>query len=94
MATFLDVIREFVREKIDIILGDFNINALDDKTFEPLKIVLNSHEIMDNTTCPLNNVKKNKHKFYDMTNFFLLKFVLAFELHSSLSRMFTTNFIL
>ena len=38
-------------------------------------------------------VKKNKHKFYDMTNF-LLKFILAFELHSSLSRMFTTNFIL
>ena len=70
MATFLDVIREFVREKIDIILGDFNINALDDETFEPLKTVLNSHEIMDNTTCPLNNVKKNKHKFYDMTNFF------------------------
>ena len=24
---------------------------------------------MDKTTCPLNNVKKNKHKFYDMTNY-------------------------
>ena len=29
-----------------------------------------SSEIMDKTTCPLNNVKKKKHKFYDMTNFF------------------------
>ena len=23
---------------------------------------------MNKTTCPLNNVKKNTHKFYDMTN--------------------------
>lgn len=43
MATFSDVIREFVLEKIDIILGDFNINALDDETFKPLKNILNSY---------------------------------------------------
>ena len=35
-----------------------------------LSKMIQSGGIMDKTTCPLNNVKKNKHKFYDMTNFF------------------------
>ena len=28
---------------------------------------------MNKTTCPLNNVKKKTHKFYDMTNFISVK---------------------
>ena len=30
----------------DLILGDFNINALDDETFQPLKNILNSYEMV------------------------------------------------
>ena len=36
----------FVPEKIDIILGDVNINALDDETFPPPKNILNSYEMV------------------------------------------------
>ena len=35
VATFLDVIRYFVCAKIEIILGDFNINVLDDEILNP-----------------------------------------------------------
>ena len=30
----------------DLNLGDFNINALDDETFQPLKNILNSYEMV------------------------------------------------
>ena len=36
----------FVPEKIDIILGDVNINALDDETFPPPKNILNGYEMV------------------------------------------------
>lgn len=46
MATFLDVIREFVPEKIYIILGEFNISTFDDETFQHLKNILNIYEMV------------------------------------------------
>ena len=46
VATFLDVTWELVPEKIDIILGNFNMNTLDDETFQPLKKILDSYEMV------------------------------------------------
>ena len=48
VATFLDAIREFLPEKIYIILDEFSITVFDDETFEPLKDILNSYETVCN----------------------------------------------
>lgn len=48
VATFLDVIREFVPEKIYITLGEFSISTFDDETFQPLKNIPNSYETVCN----------------------------------------------
>lgn len=39
-----DVIGEFAPEKIDIIFGEFNVNASDDENFQTQKVILNSYE--------------------------------------------------
>ena len=46
VATSLDVIREFVPEKIYIILGEFSVSTFDDETFQPLRNIVNSYEIV------------------------------------------------